>query len=405
MSNPFNMRISWITRAPRSAALSIAVAIISTVPFLGHASVPGDPCQGPQGIAAMGSRAQLSVQVNLFIPSYYNTCPSATGSVVYQAATDSAATTAAMQHSQGPDSENFPWLAYSTDLPLSTDEFAYLWLDVAHVISKADPDANPNHLPMMLNGYAIGYNINGCATTKPITLTSSDLASIYSGVYTRWSQIPNNPELASCGLAIRVAARLDEAASTIVLKEFMSQALPTFNVYKQKKFNTVWPSTLTIPCLGNGEAGMRSCLLTPGTIGYVEYREASGIPVAQVVNSGNVAFSPSSSRALGWPDNCEKAAEATPTPFSTIDPQWAGFTLTKATDGYPLCGYSYSIVFNDLSRNYGGAMTSGRARNLVDYLHSNISDPVQASLPSYGYGYVPQTVRDTVKAGIDGINF
>ncbi|MCA1839465.1 MAG: substrate-binding domain-containing protein [Actinomycetota bacterium] len=389
----------------RLLAMAVVLALMMTIPVAGTASVPGDPCQGPQGIGGMGSRAQLPVQLNLFIPSYYQTCPAASGSVSYQAASDSAAATAIQQHSQGSDPDNFPWVSYSSDLPLSIDEYSYSFVDVSHVISKPAPDSNINHLPVMLNGFAIGYNLSGCSTS-PVQLTSQDLATIYSGSITRWSQLVDNPQLATCPLSIRVSARLDEAASSVVLKDFMSTSLPTFDIYKQKKLNTVWPTTVTIGCLGTGEAGMGSCLLTPGTIGYLEYREAKSrnIPTAKVVNSSNVAFSPASSSSLGWPDNCELAASAATPPFSTSDPSWITYTLTTARDGYPLCAYSYQLVFTDLSRSYGNAMTSGRARNLADYLHSELTDQVQASLPQYGYAYVPVSVRDTVRAGIDGLN-
>ena len=404
----------------RSALLAVAAAVgllVTAMPST-PAAVPGKFCNDPHPIKGQGSSTQTAVQNSVFIPSYTAACPAAQGTVAYEGTGDIAAVAAARLRRN-------PFFA--SDLPLTSAEKAFVENDTSNGLGRISPI---NHIPVLIDGFAVGYNLSSCGLTQPVRLRAAVLAGIYSGAVTRWNdpllvQGPNqagpadNPALAKCGLAIKVAVRDDVAGPTNIFKDYLSKVAPAFVPLKAKEVTNVWPPSLRVTCRGVGEAGMASCVSDPGAIGYVEFKvaAASGIRMAVLENGSGQFVAPAGSGAL-WPSNCPAAAasavlppdpvgavgvEGFPVPSGTTG-DWSQTSLTYSTAGYPLCSFTYELVFQRLLTAYGNTLTIGQMRNLVDFMTTILSDGVQSKLPAYGYAPLPASVLAMARTGVKRID-
>lgn len=399
---------------------AIALALLCVAAFLtgpaSHAVVDGAPCwdtanspEPPLPITAAGSKIQLGLHLNNFMPAYESRCPTTTGTIGYQALGDGFAAEAAMKHSRGTDTSK-PYTFYPSDLPLSSFEKTYAEFDLGHPFSPRTGSLI-NHFPVMVNGFAIGYNLT--CTNATLRLSGLTLGLIYSGVIQRWNDprlVADNPSLGVCNEGIQASIRADEHPSTVVFKDYLSQSNPLWNAYKQKQLASQWPTTFTPLCRATPPNGMSSCLDRSGSIGYVEYRETvnRSYKLAEVQNSSGEFVSPSSSRSMPYPDNCTTAAGAVGTPPFSTSSDWTSFTLTRTSSGYPVCAYSYLLVFARLMYSYEDALSTGAVRNTVDYLSTIAQDSVLDSVTSQGFAPLPadpHQVRTTLRQGIEEIRY
>ena len=404
----------------RARSLFVLFALLSgllaTIPS--HAVIDGAPCwetssnpEPPAPITAAGSTTQLALHLYNFIPAYERRCPATVGTIGYQALGDTFAADAAMKHSRGTDTAK-PYTFYPSDLPLSSLDKTYAEFDLSHPFNPRTGSLI-NHFPAMVNGFAVGYNVDNCSSV-PLRFSSLTLGLIYSGVILRWNDprlVADNPQLANCNMGIQVSIRSDEHSSTTVFKDYLSQSNPMWNFYKTKQFATLWPTTLGIGCRAAPPTGMSSCLDRSGSIGYVEYRETVGkstYRLAEVQNSAGSFVAPSTNRSLAYPDNCTIAAQSVPSPAFSTSSDWSSFSLTKATAGYPVCAYSYLLVFARLMYSYDDAIATAAVRNTVDYLATIAQDSILDSVTGRGFAPLPATphqVRETLRAGIQEIRF
>lgn len=398
-------------RPSRKAVLLIVLLMCLPLANLGHAAIPGFFCGGPMPATGIGTPTQTDLHLQLFLLEYQKDCPAGSEMITYQALGDRVAAQAAIRHETGPNTQQNPWTFYATDSNMTSAEYYQTYMDVFHPFRPALA-SQINHFPILINGFAVGYNLGACTSSSQIRLTSETLGLIYSGLVSTWNHPyvlrdnPGNTQLASCSQSLKVAVRGEEAGSTLVMKDYLSQENPAFSVYRTKELNTVWPSSLTPACYGVGEIGMLGCLRTPGMIAYVEYKAAQdrGTPMAALENAtpGNFV-APSTTTSLGYPDNCQIAAESVPTRPTATD--WGSVSLTGARSGYPLCGFSYILVFKAMLHAYQNSITVGAVRNTVDYMQTIASDDVQNQLSAYGYAPLPLVYRTLIRQGIGEISW
>lgn len=400
-------------RSPRVLGLLLALAVVLPIAGISSASLPGSACweaghEPPRSITAVGSTTQLSVHLNQFLPAYYSRCPDANGTISYDPLGDAAAADAIIKHSRGGDLTK-PYTMYTTDLALSPAEKEQAEFDTTHPF-RPRTGSNVNHFPVFANGFAIAYNLGGCSTSTAVNVDGRTMSLIFQGLITRWNDpnlVSRNPELSTCNTALKVATRADEDASSVVIKDYLSNSDPIWNLYKQKQLNTTWPSTLVRPCLAASKDGMNSCLDRPGYIGYLEYGSAKtgGHPLAAIQNSSGVFVTPSTASTLAWPDNCSAAETSSIAPSSSTALGWTTFSLTKATAGYPICAYSYILTFQRLLYASDDTLGTGQMRNTVDYLGTIAQDSVLDAVTAQGFAPVPAAVRQVIRSGIAGISY
>lgn len=401
-------------RRPVAALVLVVLAQSLLVLPAAEAAIPGSFCVGNDAVSGIGSFTQEPIWRNHFVPTFEDRCPEGLNKVLYDKVGDTAGVEAAIEHYLGDFSK--PYMMYTTDLAMTTAEKYQAELDTRRIFRPA-LFSTINHFPALIYGVAVGYNLGtGCASDDPLKLSARQLSLIYSGVIAVWSDpllvlgdpsnlSDDNPFLANCHVNIKVIVRQDPASTTITFKDYLSRDNPVFNIYKQKELNTTWPSTLRF-LWGYGDAGVSTQLGVPGAIGYVGYQEARtqpGYKLALVDNSSKVFVAPASNIEPGertsYPSGCTAAAN-TVVVASTIQ-DWSRVSMTGTALGYPLCAFSYILVFQRMLESYQYATANTQARTVVDFLTVTFEDATQDGLTAHGFAPLVPTMRTTVRTGVN----
>jgi len=388
------------TAARRILTLTVIIALAGIYPLAlpADAAIPGSFCQDPTAITGMGSTTQIDLHRQIFVPTYEEVCQPAIGLVDYQGPGSAHGINAALTHDNG-------YTFYTSDLALTSIEKVLVEMDV--VAARGRTLSIIHHFPIALNGFTLGYNLSGCDSSQPLHLNSEVVSLIYMGHITKWNDpliVLLNPHLLTCSLSIEPSVRAETAASNLYFKDFMSQRNPAWNAYKTHDTNTSWPPTLVISCRGIGDVGMATCLMNPGSIGYLPYQVAHtyGVQSALLRNRSGAFVGPASDPSnVSWPDNCPAAAASSNLPSNT-KADWGTTTLSDPANGYAFCAFTYVFAFQ--AANYAsGPFVNGQMRNTVDYLTTAVGNLAQPKTKDLGYAPLPTTVRTMVKQGIDGM--
>jgi len=256
----------------------------------------------------------------------------------------------------------------ASDSPLSDDQLA----------KSPEPII---HIPDCLGAVTITYNL----PDNPSLKFSSDIVGdIYLGKLTKWNDAriqTLNPDVKLPDLQISVIHRSDGSGTTYIFSDYLSKVSPDWQTKVGKGQSLNWPVGLG----GKGNEGVSGLIKqTPGAIGYVElaYALQNKMPVALLKNkSGNfVAPTLASTSASA---NVEIPADMR-----------VSITDTDAPDGYPICSFSYILLFKDLSYNI---KSEADAKAVVDLVSWIIQDGQQYS-EALEYAKLPEPV---VKKSLD----
>lgn len=392
-----------------------------------HAETPDSPfgaplvgtgvfCSATSPISGTGATFANNAHQTVFIPEYNADCASGSGNVTYTSTGSGAGKFAAVEHSH--------WFGMS-DEPLSTDEIACATLDLgmtapANGTCEFLPQqarVSPIHqIPLALGAITVSYNVAfpGCTFgQKALKFRSEVVASIYTGLITRWNDpllTVDNPGLAAaaCNKQIKPVARQDGSGTTYAFKDFLSKRNPQFQVYKQNQLNTAWPvqdTGLNVLLRGNGNGGVADQVKNNlGGIGYVELSTAKskGLTFGTVDGPHRQFLAPDNGAAA----NCDLAATGATHPPSTLSPGWDLVSITDTPNplAYPVCTFTYGLVYNNLRSAFGSAFNMSKARTLVDYLLVALDDDTQGKLNGKGYGRMPASFIAVAQAGVATIN-
>lgn len=194
------------------------------------------------------------------------------------------------------------------------------------------------HIPTCLGAVAVGYNIPGNPDLK---LSPEVLSDIFLGKIKNWND-PRvkalNPGVTLPNLPITVVHRSDGSGTTAIFTDYLSKVSQTWNKQVGPGKAVNWPAGLG----GKGNEGVSGLLeKTPGSIGYVEYVYAvqNKITVASLKNKSGMFVKPGLDSIT--------AAAATTIPDDTK----VSLTNTDARYGYPICGFSWILLYAD--QKYG----------------------------------------------------
>jgi ABC-type phosphate transport system substrate-binding protein len=377
------------------AVVLAAIVLTTALPARAYDLGPYcDPKNFPYPISGQGTRSQLGIMYNLWIPNYYAKCAQATGSMTFFGTSDSLAARAMLARNG-----HF----FARDIPLTPQERALTENDLdpsrPALLFRA---STVQHVPMFLNTLSVVYNL-GCGP-QTLNLRGEVLGLIYSGLITKWNDrllVRDNPWLESCSKTIKVAVRSDEAGSSAVLKDYLAKRLPDFKPYTAPQLNTSWPVPTNIVCKGYGDEGVAGCVASrSGSIGYVALKVATdqGLQQAAIDNSAG-QFS------KGSLAGCTTAANVATTQTSGSD-DWGSNTLTNPPSGYALCSYSFMLIWTSYSGAYGRPNTNPQqVRNVRDFFTTILADPVHAKLPQYGMGTLPPRVLNISRAAANSVTY
>ena len=205
------------------------------------------------------------------------------------------------------------------------------------------------HIPTCLGAVAVTYNL----PNKAMLMLSQDvLADIFLGKIERWNderiaEINGGIELPD--LPIIVVYRSDGSGTTNIFTDFLTKVSPEWAETVGMGKSVEWLTGIGA-AKNSGVAGMIK--QTPGSIGYVElsYAMENDMAVAMIENNHR-NYPPPSLHSI-------RAAATGGIPDDTR----TSLVNTTAEMGYPICGFTWIIIYKDLK--YDG-MTEEDARTLV----------------------------------------
>jgi phosphate transport system substrate-binding protein len=211
-------------------------------------------------------------------------------------------------------------------------------------------------IPVTLGGVAIAYNVPNVATG--IKLTPDVLADIMLGNITNWNdqRISRlNPGATFPNLPIVVVHRADGSGTTYIFTDYLSKVSADWKTRVGNAKVVNWPAPSSVGAKGNeGVAGqIRN---TPGAIGYVElaYALENQITYAQMRNSAGAYVSPTL-------ETVRNAAAKKP----NVSPQDFSIVNMPGADSYPICGYSWVMLWKNQADASKGSALVGLFRWLV----------------------------------------
>jgi phosphate transport system substrate-binding protein len=232
------------------------------------------------------------------------------------------------------------------------------------------------HIPTCLGAVVITYNVPGSPALK---FSPEVLAGIFLGTITRWNDqkiAALNPGIKLSSLPIAVIHRSDGSGTTYIFSDYLSKISDQWEKAPGKGKSLDWPTGLG----AKGNEGVSGLVKqTPGSIGYVEFAYAfqNKMPVASVQNkSGNfVAPTLASTSAAANVENMPADMRVS-------------ITNTDAADGYPICSFSYVLLYKNQSYDN---RSEAEAKATIDLVAWMIQTGQQYSEPLQ-YGQLPETV-------------
>lgn len=248
--------------------------------------------------------------------------------------------------------------------------------------SSGEPTFEWEYIPNI--GGAIAFPINLTNTKTGRTLGSSiqlkrvTLSKILAGNITVWNDkeiLNDNPRIASGipATPIKVVYRSDSSGTSNNTLQYLNAWAPTIWSKVQDDFGTAFPGgrPLASSIAGKGNAGvMASIIATEGSIGYVDFGDAKGYPVARIQNALGEFIAPSSSSAA---KNLANQTNVGSNGLVTLNYN------VNVSGAYPLGIFSYMLVRTD-----GKGPNGLGVRQFADYVIQKCGPSRAASL-----GYVP----------------
>ncbi len=202
---------------------------------------------------------------------------------------------------------------------------------------KAAP-AKILHLPTVAGPVVLIYKLEG---VQNLTLNGDVLSAIYMGKITKW----NDPKLVALNSGVNlpdkdivVVHRSDGSGTSWIFTNYLSKVNADWKKTVGNATSVKWPTGLG----GKGNDGVAQAVQTAdGGIGYVElaFAENSKIPYATQINKAGKPVRASI-------DGVNEAAKSV---IEIPDDMRVSITDAPGDASYPICGFTYLLVYEDLS--------------------------------------------------------
>ncbi|HLX64299.1 MAG TPA: phosphate ABC transporter substrate-binding protein PstS [Planctomycetota bacterium] len=233
---------------------------------------------------------------------------------------------------------------------------------------KAAP-AKILHLPTVSGPEVMIYNLP--SVKEVLKLNGEVIAEMYLGTIKKW----NDPKIAAlnAGVALPdkdvvVAHRSDGSGTTWIFTNYLSKVSPEWKTKVGNATSVQWP----VGVGGKGNEGVAAAAKgVEGGIGYVEmaYVEKSGLPYATQINKAGKPVRASVDGVVAAAKN------------STEVPEDMRVSITDAPgdESYSICGYTYLLVYEDMSY----LKNQAQAEAVMKFIHWGLTDGQAMAKPSY----------------------
>jgi phosphate transport system substrate-binding protein len=242
------------------------------------------------------------------------------------------------------------------------------------------------NMPITLGDVVLTYNLPG--VKSGLVFNAQTIAGAFLGEITRW----NDPKIAALNpgvnlpnLPIQIAHRSDGSGTTNVFTNYLSKVSPTWKEKVGEGTSVKW----AVGTGGNGNEGVAGIVKsTPGALGYnsMVYAALNDISYGSVINKAGKTIAPS------FDATSKAAAVRIPTDGRIM------ITDTDAPEGYPIAGFAWALVHENLDRNKAIA-TKTQAEELIRFLYwiatdgQNMSESLSFSkLPADAQAVVVQMI-------------
>ncbi|TNC26142.1 phosphate ABC transporter substrate-binding protein PstS [Amycolatopsis alkalitolerans] len=243
-------------------------------------------------------------------------------------------------------------------------------------------------LPMVPGPIAVGYNVPG--VDKPLNLSSSVLAKIFSGKITNWNDpaiAKDNPGVNFPSLGIQTFHRSDGSGTSYNFSNYLAN---------EAKADFPFPANKNWPAPGgqgsNGTQGIaQGVKSTQGGIGYMElsFATQSSIPYAKVSNAAGQFVELTNDNVKNFLSKAKVVGEG-----NDVKLQF-DYSNTDA-NAYPNLLVTYEIVCSSGNDPQKLPLLKG----FLNYLASNDG---QAPLAQQGYVPLPSNIQSKVQAAISSL--
>lgn len=212
------------------------------------------------------------------------------------------------------------------------------------------------NMPLTLGDVVLTYNVPG--VDSGLVFSAETIAGAFLGEISRWNDpaiAELNPGVDLPNLPIQIAHRSDGSGTTAIFTDYLTKVSSTWADRVGFGSSVNWP----VGNGGNGNEGVAGIVQsTTGALGYnsLVYAAINDIAYGSVINqSGNTI---------------EPSLQATSLSAAVAIPADGRVSLTNtpAAQGYPITGFAWALVYENLSAN-DAISNSADAKQLAKFLY------------------------------------
>lgn len=236
------------------------------------------------------------------------------------------------------------------------------------------------NIPITLADVVATYNLP--SVEEDLVFNGQVLADIFLGNIERWNDpaiSELNPEANLPDRNITVVHRSDGSGTTNVWTSYLSRVSDEWKEEVGTSTSVNWKTGIG----GNGNEGVAGAVLnTPGAIGYnsLTYAILNDMSYASIINSSGNVIEPSYEATTAAAD------------IELPDDTRILFTNTPAENGYPIAGFAWMLIHENLDQNKA-IETQKEAVELVKFLIWSITDGQDLSEP-LGFARIPNAALE-----------
>lgn len=236
------------------------------------------------------------------------------------------------------------------------------------------------NLPITLADVVPTYNLPGIE--KGLVFSGEVLVEIYMGDITRWNDpkiADLNPDIDLPNRNITVVHRSDGSGTTNVWTSYLTRVSDRWRERVGFATSVNWPVGIG----GNGNEGVAGAVQnTPGAIGYnsLTYAILNNMSYGSVINSSGNIIEPS----------FEATTEAAN--IELPDDTRILFTNTPAEFGYPIAGFAWMLVYENMEQN-NAISNRNEAEELLNFIIWSITEGQELAEP-LGFARIPETALE-----------
>jgi phosphate transport system substrate-binding protein len=264
-----------------------------------------------------------------------------------------------------------------SDAPLSEDQMKAA-PGIVHLPTVAGPVVMIYHHPKL---------------SESLTFDGPTIAGIFLGTVTSWSDkriAATNPGVKLPDDDIVVVHRSDGSGTSYIFTDYLAKVSPEWAKKVGKGTSVKWPTGIG----GKGSAGVAEAVQNSmGAIGYAElaFAKNAKLPYAKLLNHDGKVVEASI-------DAVNEAAKNSPEPPADLR---LSITDAPGAGSYPICGFTYLLVYQDLTylKNPQLAQALARFIDWAEHDGQGMAAPDYARLPEAMQAKVSEHLRSLVADG------